>query len=56
MNLFRAILMFAVGVFALYQGWVIHTGNRAMLSYGLGALAVAIGVWRLMRKPDKPLV
>jgi len=56
MNLFRAFLMFAVGVFALYQGWTIHTGTRAMLSYGLGALAVAIGVWRLVRNPDKPLV
>ena len=56
MNLFRAILMFAVGIFALYQGWTIHTGQRAILSYTLGALAVALGIWRCMRKPDKPIV
>jgi len=56
MNLFRATLMFAVGAFALYQGWSIHTGQRAILSYILGTLAVALGIWRLLRKPDKPIV
>jgi hypothetical protein len=56
MNLFRAILMFAVGIFAIYRGWVIHVGRNAWLAYGLGLVAIALGVFRLLRRPDRPLV
>jgi len=56
MNAFRGILMFAVGVFAIYRGWLIHTGEKAWLAYGLGAVAIALGVWRLLRNPNRPLV
>lgn len=56
MSAVRGILMFALGVFAIYRGWVIHTGQQAWLAYGLGVLALALGVWRLLRNPNKPIV
>lgn len=56
MNVFRAVLMFCVGVFAIYRGWTMHSGERAWLAYGLGVVAVALAVWRLKRNPNKPLV
>ena len=56
MNAFRGVLLFALGVFALYRGWLIHTGSKAWLAYLLGIVAIALGVWRLLRNPDKPLV
>jgi uncharacterized membrane protein HdeD (DUF308 family) len=55
MNQVRGIVMIVLGGFALYQGWVLHTGQRALLAYGLGVLAVAVGIWRLTRKPPQPL-
>jgi hypothetical protein len=56
MNLFRGILMLVLGAFALYRGWMIHTGQNAWMAYGLGILAFALGIWRLTRRTDKPLV
>lgn len=56
MSAIRGIILFGLGVFALYRGWIFHTGERAWLAYGLGILAIALGVWRLLRRPDKPLV
>lgn len=56
MNLFRGIVLIGVGVFALYQGWHLHAGERAWFAYGLGVLAMALGVWRLRRNPNKPLL
>jgi len=54
MNQFRGILLLAAGGFALYQGWKIHFGSRALLAYALGAAAIALGVWRVTRK-SRPL-
>jgi cytochrome c biogenesis protein CcdA len=56
MNATRGILLFGLGVFALYKGWLIHTGQRAWLAYILGLVAIALGIWRLLRRPDKPPV
>ena len=56
MNVFRAVLMFGVGVFAIYRGWMMHNSERAWLAYGLGVVAIALGVWRLKRNPNKPLL
>jgi len=56
MNHLRGGLLLAAGGFALYQGWRIHTGRQALWAYGLGVLAVAVGLWRLIRNPDQPLM
>jgi len=62
MNLTRGILMIAAGAFLIYRGWYLQTHATGpshwplWTFYGVGALAIALGVWRLMRKPPKPLV
>jgi hypothetical protein len=56
MNAFRGILLFGLGVFAVYKGWTIHTGEKAWLGYGLGVIAIALGIWRLLRREEKPLL
>jgi len=56
MNAMRGILLFGIGVFALYKGWLIHTGERAWFAYILGFVAIGLGIFRLLRRPDKPLV
>lgn len=38
---------------AIWKGWQIHRGETAVLAYGLGALALALGVWHLTRKGPK---
>ena len=53
MQHFRGILLLAAGVFALVQGWRIHTGSQALWAYGLGVLSIGVGIWRLTRKPDQ---
>lgn len=55
MTHFRGILLLVAGVFALYQGWRIHTGQHALWAYGLGVLAIAVGIYRLARKEPKRL-
>ena len=56
MNAIRGAVLFALGVFALYKGWTFHTGEKAWFAYGLGLVAIALGVWRMLRRPDKRLV
>ena len=56
MNLFRGIFLIAAGVFVIYRGWVLHTHMNVWPFYILGALALGLGIWRLMKKPPKPLV
>jgi uncharacterized membrane protein HdeD (DUF308 family) len=56
MNHFRGAMLLAAGAFALVQGWRLHSGKQALWAYALGLLAIAIGVWRLTRKPDQPRV
>lgn len=56
MNAFRGILLFAAGAYAIYRGWLFHTGEKAWLAYILGLLAIALGVWRLLRNPNKPIL
>jgi len=56
MSAIRGVILFGLGVFALYRGWIIHTGQRAWMAYGLGLVAIALGVWRLLRREDRPLV
>ena len=56
MSAIRGIILFGLGIFAIYKGWTIHSGQKAWLAYGLGLIAVALGVWRLLRRENKPLV
>jgi hypothetical protein len=53
MNHFRGILLLAAGSFALYRGWQAHSGKQALWAYGLGVLAIALGIWRLTCKEDR---
>jgi len=53
MNHLRGVMLLAAGGFALYQGWKIHTGTHALWAYGLGVLAVGIGVWRILHPQDR---
>ena len=50
MNHFRGLLMLVAAAIAFYKGWMIHTGQRALLAYGLGVLAVGLAIWHLTRK------
>jgi uncharacterized membrane protein HdeD (DUF308 family) len=54
MNQIRGVVMLLLGGFALYQGWKIHSGNQALWAYGLGIVAILVGIWRITRKPLKP--
>jgi hypothetical protein len=56
MNHFRGVMLLAAGAFALYQGWKIHTGTHALWAYGLGVLAIGVGLWRLLRKEPARLM
>ena len=47
------IMILASGV-ALWKGWQIHHGRTAVLAYALAVLALAMGVWHLVRKAPGP--
>lgn len=55
MNAVRGIILFGMGVFAIYEGWRIHVGERAWLAYALGVVAIALGVWRLTRAEKRAI-
>jgi hypothetical protein len=46
--------MLIAAVLAIGKGWQIHRGEMAVLAYGLGAMALAVGVWHLTRKAPAP--
>jgi hypothetical protein len=50
MNPVRGIVMLIAAALAFWKGWQIHRGETAVLAYGLGALALAMGVWHLTRE------
>jgi hypothetical protein len=56
MDKVRGMLMLGVGAFALYRGFLARSQHDAWLAIGLGVLAVALGVWRLTRKPPQRLI
>lgn len=56
MNQVRGIFLLAIGVFALVRGWQLRFhGVMATWAWILGFVAIALGVWRLTRKPPRPL-
>jgi hypothetical protein len=56
MNRVRGIVMLLAGCFALYEGWRMLTGSRAVLALILGLVAIALGVWHLTRREPKRLM
>ncbi|HUV96167.1 MAG TPA: hypothetical protein VMV98_01740 [Acidobacteriaceae bacterium] len=55
MSHIRGIVLLIAGCFALYEGWRTHIGQHALWAYGLGILAIALGIWRLTHAPARPL-
>ena len=55
MDKVRGILMLAVGAFALFRGFVMYGRPNAWFAILLGLAAVALGVFRLMRKSPQRL-
>ncbi|MGO8757371.1 MAG: hypothetical protein ACLQG3_04530 [Terracidiphilus sp.] len=54
MNRMRGTVMLLAGAAAGWKGWQIRRGEMAALAYGLCALALAMGVWHLTRRPPEP--
>jgi hypothetical protein len=48
--------MIVAAAIAFWKGWQIHRGETAALAYGLGAMALALGAWHLIQKPQRPRV
>jgi hypothetical protein len=46
-------MMIAAGV-AFWQSWRLRATHFAVSAVGLGVLALALGLWHLMRKPARP--
>jgi hypothetical protein len=55
-NRLRSIVLLLAAVLAIWKGWQIHRGERALVAYGLGALALALAIWLLTRKAERPPV
>ncbi len=53
MDQMRGMILIAAGGLALYRGWTLHTVQHALLAYGLGVLAIAIGAWRITRQSPR---
>jgi peptidoglycan/LPS O-acetylase OafA/YrhL len=60
-NPVRGIVMFIAAAIAFWKGWEIHRGETAILAYGLGAMALVLGLWHLTRErrrsslPPRPM-
>ena len=50
MNPARGIVMLIAAAIAFWKGFESHRGQMAVLAYGLGVLALALGLWHLTRK------
>jgi hypothetical protein len=44
----RGVILILFGVLAIYRGWTLHS-ERAWWAYGLGAAAMALGAWHIVR-------
>jgi hypothetical protein len=56
MDKVRGILMLAVGAFALVRGFLMLGHPRAWAAIGLGVVALALGLFRILRKSPRRLV
>jgi hypothetical protein len=43
-------MMLVAAAIAIYRGWQIHAGHYALMAYGLGAVALGLGIWHLTRQ------
>ncbi|HVU45931.1 MAG TPA: hypothetical protein VHD85_07395 [Terracidiphilus sp.] len=50
MNPVRGAVMALAACVAFWRGWQIHTGQKAMLAYGLGMVALGLAVWHFTRR------
>jgi hypothetical protein len=48
--------MVIAGCIAFWQGWRLRSTHFVWTAFGLGALALALGLWHLLRKPARPRV
>jgi cytochrome c biogenesis protein CcdA len=53
----RGAIAIVVGAFALFQSWVLYQrhwhGWRMGLEVVAGVILIALGIWRLRRRPDE---
>ncbi len=48
------LILIVLGLAAIVRGFTLHGGERAMVAYGLGVAALALGAWHLTRRPVAP--
>jgi hypothetical protein len=56
LNRVRGVLMVMAACVAFWEGWRLRGTHFALSAVGLGALALALGLWHLLRKPAPPRV
>ena len=54
MNRIRGVLMIMAACVAFFEAWRLRATHFALSAVGLGALALALGLWHLLRKPARP--
>jgi hypothetical protein len=54
MDRIRGVLMVMAACVAFWEGWRLRGTHFALSAVGLGALALALGLWHLLRKPARP--
>ena len=50
MHLVRGILLLFAGGFVIYRGILLYPSHSAFTAFALGAVSIALGIWRLTRK------
>jgi uncharacterized membrane protein YfcA len=54
----RGTIAIFVGVFALYESYVLYQSHRVdwhmWVELFAGAILIVLGVWRIRRRPDDP--
>ncbi len=49
MNRFRGVFMLIAACVAFWQGWRLRSTHFVVTAVGLGVLALALGLWHLLR-------
>ncbi len=49
MNPVRGFVMLIAAAVAFWRGWQIHHGEKAVLAYAFGVLALGLATWHLTR-------